>query len=85
MKVLLYDPHPGFGGAAIPLPNEVKKVVDQLTNCILEIDQAIDKIKQAAPKIGTVEVSKQSDYILMFWTLPNGVMHGWRVIRFKEV
>lgn len=85
MKVLFYDPHPGFGGAAIALPKEVKKVVEELNNRELEIEEAIEKIRRVAPKIGKIEISAKPEYILMFWELPNGIIHGWRVIKFKKV
>ncbi len=43
-----YDPHPGFLGAAVPIPSAVKQVTDGLNGQTMTLREAVDKIKNAA-------------------------------------
>jgi hypothetical protein len=76
-----HDPHPGFLGAAVPLPAAVKKVADDLDGKTMPLDEAIALIKAAAPD---GEVIVRADAVLLKMK-GDGVRHAehmWRVIKF---
>ena len=73
-----FDPHPGFAGAAIPIPAAVKKVADELNNKSLPLSEAVAMI-QATTK---GKVSIRDGWIALVIYEPNGAMHMFRVIRF---
>jgi hypothetical protein len=50
-KVILFDPHPGFAGAAIPLPSSILEQVKELDGRTMELDEAIALIEEAATKV----------------------------------
>lgn len=80
--VTLYDPHPGFAGAAIPIPAEVKRVADELDGQTMELGEAIARIQAV-----TSDRVEYVTYITHQWiklTLESGgVFHVFRVIRFR--
>lgn len=71
-KVLFFDPHPGFAGAAEWLPPEVGAVADELEDTIGTISGAIEMIKAVAP-----EGARVSDHSThgTFWR-PDPVGYG---------
>lgn len=80
--VTFYAPHPGFMGAATPLPSAVKKVVDELDDKSMSLREAVGKI-QAVTK-GKVRVDKKGSAIfLQIGSDLNYVQHVWRLIRYK--
>lgn len=77
-----FDPHPGFAGAAIPLPEPVKKVADELNGKTLSLKEAIARLR--AVGIGSVEVVQQYNYIgLRLGGDKRYATHFFRVIRYK--
>jgi hypothetical protein len=77
---MFYDPHSGFGGAAVPLPSNVRKVAHELDGKILTLHDAIEKIK--AVTTGKVKVEKDN---WISFTITNGVVtHSWRLIRYRD-
>ncbi len=97
MQVYLYDPHPGYGGAMISLPKPIKKVVDSLNGKAMELNEAIEKIKEAAENLGyasveveahdkTDSVLSNANYSFICLTLREGdpyPAHAFRAICFK--
>ncbi len=78
-----FDPHPGFAGAAIPIPGPIKKVADELDGQTLPLKEAVSRLQ--AVGIGTVEVVPEHDYIGLRLGDTSGryVSHFFRVIRFR--
>lgn len=75
-----FDPHPGFAGAAFPIPAEVKRVADELNGKRMSLRKAVKKIQ--AVTIGEVEVVSKDKYIGL--TITDGsTAHFFRVIRYK--
>lgn len=77
-----YDPHPGVGGAAVPLPLPLKVVADGLAGKNLSVALAIEILKAVAP---TAEVDDLADkgILMLKFHFGNGGMHAWRIIRYR--
>lgn len=87
-----YDPHPGFAGAAIRLPDVVRLVAEGMDGKTMELDKAMDILQDAANSLvadgtfGHAAVMDHEDYIgLMLCEGDEGTYpkHSFRVIRFK--
>jgi len=52
-----FGPHPGFAGAAIPIPAAVKKVADELDGQTLPLREALARLRAATT--GTIEVNQR--------------------------
>lgn len=76
-----YDPHPGFGGAMIPMPSAVKKVADELNGKTMALREAIAKLQAVTE--GTVMIKEGCAWISFEICTPDNCKHFWRVIRFK--
>jgi len=78
-----FDPHPGFAGAAIPIPGPVKKVADELDGQTLSLKEAVARLQ--AVGIGTIEVVSEHDYIGLRLGDVGGryACHFFRVIRYR--
>lgn len=74
-----YDPHPGFGGAIIPMPATVKNAADELNEKTMTLREAIAKIQAVAN--GTILV--HNGFISLKIYESDGATHAWRVISFK--
>ena len=77
--VTFYAPHPGFLGAAAPLPTQIKKVVDELSGKSMTLRKAITKIKRVI-EIG--KLSACTDCILLELR-SRGYIHAFRLIKFR--
>ena len=88
--VTFYNPHPGFAGAAIPVPTAVKRVADALNGQTLPLGDTIARIQ--AVTSGRVEaVTYLTHQWIRLWlpasTSPPGrqwIGHSFRVISFRE-
>lgn len=77
---LFFDPHPGFAGAMIPIPPEIKRVADEMSGQTLPLREAIARLQQ--PRIGDIEIIADHGYIgLRLREL--GREHFFRVIRYR--
>jgi hypothetical protein len=76
-----FDPHPGFAGAMIPIPEAVRMVANELDGKSITLREAVARI-QAVTK-GKVSIANNDDFISLEITEANGTRHGFRVIRFK--
>ena len=75
-----YGPHPGFAGAGISIPAEVRRVAEGLVGKKMTIEEAIDKIKNVSA--GTVRDVVDHSYISLVierW----GITHRFRVIWYR--
>ena len=75
-----YGPHPGFAGAAIPIPVEVKQAAKELKGKTMTLRKAVKKIQ--AVTFGKVSVCPDDKYISL-WLKSAGVIHFFRVIRYR--
>lgn len=80
-KVQLYDPHPGFAGAAIPLPSKMK----ELDGKTLTLEDAIKKMTPIADSLGgRVRAIEDHQFILFeIGGAPDHVKHVYRLIRYR--
>ena len=77
-----YDPHPGFAGAAIPIPPAVKKVADELNGKTLPLREAMNRIRRVTKgelKIVILDIG----FIMLKIKARDGATHGFRVICFR--
>jgi len=87
--VTFYDPHPGFAGAAIPIPDAVKRVADALDRQTLPLADGVQRIQ--AVTHGRVEAMPSLQYIGLWISASSSpcgqryLGHFFRVIRFREV
>ncbi|MBN2052044.1 hypothetical protein JW756_00915 [Candidatus Woesearchaeota archaeon] len=83
-KVKLYNPHPGIGGALLPLPKPMKDIADKLNRKSMSLDKAIEMISQVAKKVGgQVAVVEEHKYIRFQIKEPNNYVHVYRLICYK--
>ena len=85
---LLYDPHPGFGGAAIPLPEPVLRAARGLNGQVMSVDAAIELLRQSLPS-GRFRADEQpagsgAGSITLKLGREGGTQHLWRVIRYRR-
>ncbi len=77
-----YDPHPGFAGAAIPIPWAVKKVADELDGQRLSLREAVARLRAVTP--GQVEVVADLNFIrLRLAGSGRYLYHFFRVIKYR--
>ncbi|MDP3999324.1 MAG: hypothetical protein Q8P76_01860 [bacterium] len=77
-----FDPHPGFAGAAIPIPPQVKKVADGLNGQIMSLQTAVRKIQYVTQ--GKVKAVPDPRHGFIGLTLRSGdTTHFFRVIRYR--
>ena len=91
-KVRLYDPHPGFARAAIPLPQKIKEFIDTLDNQVMTLAEAVEKIEAVLEKVGIGEIKIVEQYNFISLIIPykyawkdGKPTHMFRLIKFKEV
>ncbi len=77
-----YAPHPGIGGAAVPLPLQLKVVADGLDGKVMSIARATEILKAVAPTAEVEDVAK-GGYLMLKFHFGNGGMHAWRIIRYR--
>lgn len=77
-----FDPHPGFAGAAIPIPEPVRLIANELDGKTMSLRDAVRLIESAG--IGRTDVISDLGYIaLWLGSDPNDYQHMFRVIRYK--
>lgn len=76
-----FDPHPGYAGAMIPIPEAVRRVANQLTGKTVFLHDAVAQIQMVTK--GMVSVPEDYDFISLKLTENDGTCHSFRVIRFK--
>lgn len=76
-----FDPHPGFAGAAVSIPREVKAVADGLNGQRMSLRKAVNKIKAVAS--GKVQVVSKYKYISLIITDRPYTTHLFRVIQYR--
>ncbi len=83
-----FDPHPGFGGCAVPLPEPVRKVASALDGQKATLKDAVAKVKAVIGKGFRLEAKKGC--IMLFQgsleeTIKSGTpTHCWRVIKYRK-
>ncbi|MBI4434359.1 hypothetical protein HY635_00870 [Candidatus Uhrbacteria bacterium] len=95
--VTFYDPHPGFAGAVIPIPAEIKEVADDLDGRVLPLGDALRWLRAAAKCVqqhGIVNADIEVvSYITHQWIRlrlyergpkEQERLHVFRVINFRE-
>lgn len=83
-----YDPHPGFLGAAVPCPEEVRRAAEALADKVLSVDKALARLRAATRLPGKAEISAQDvspteGWIRLLWETPSGMIHIFRLIRYE--
>ena len=89
-KKTFFEPHPGFLGAAIPLPKTIKSAVDSLNRQTMPLREALEKIKQAAGQLpiklvvdGGTKTNIGNGCLFLYITTKDGnIIHAFRLIRF---
>lgn len=90
--VTFYEPHPGFGGAAVPLPGPVKIAIDELDGKTMTLRQGIAKIKATSVgkletrNLATIEIWEDPACIVLGlgeWPPKKAPHHTWMLIKFK--
>ncbi|MBI5420846.1 MAG: hypothetical protein HZA35_00860 [Parcubacteria group bacterium] len=82
---MFYDPHPGFAGAAIAIPHEVRRVANELNGNMVSLGEAVARIQ--AVTNGKVEVVERYQFIaLHLKQIVFGIQceHYFRVIRYHS-
>lgn len=74
-----FDPHPGFAGAAIPIPSAIKKAANQLNGKSMSLRKAVIKLQAVTGG----KVSVNDGWIALELREPDDIRHMFRVIRFK--
>ncbi|MDP3726576.1 MAG: hypothetical protein Q8R36_05270 [bacterium] len=74
-----FDPHPGFAGAAIPIPSAVKKAANELNGESMSLHKAVAKLQAVTDG----KVSVNDGWIALELRESDGARHIFRVIRFR--
>ena len=74
-----FDPHPGFAGAAIPIPSAVKKVANELNGKSTSLRKAVAKLQAVTDG----KVSVEDGWIMLELREPHNTEQMFRVVRFK--
>ena len=93
--VRLYDPHPGFAGAAVPLPKAMKDAADKMDGKRMMLEEAVEKLSSVAKKVGgKIELVEEYNYIGFSMRARGSTFspflgniqylsHNYRLIRYK--
>ena len=83
-RVELYDPHPGFGGAAVPLPLPIKELIDTLVGKEMSLEEAVERLSPAAQSCnGNVEIIEHYQYLGLKIKEEDGRTHFFRLMRYR--
>ncbi len=70
-RMKLYDPHPGFAGAVVPLPVPMKKVIDGLDGKVMSLEEALEQMQPTVGKCGGVlEIVEEYQFIARVFEYP---------------
>lgn len=88
MRVHFFDPHPGFLGAVVPLPDSVLAAVRRLDGTDGELAEALAALLAAS--VGAMPgavamVDEHGDFIAVSFVFPTGPKHSYRAIRYAAV
>jgi len=78
-EVTLYDPHPGFGGAMVPIPSKMKDFADFLDGKVMILSDALNQCEEEAEKIGGHVKLGGFRKFIGFYIGP----HSYRLLRYK--
>lgn len=82
-EVKFYDPHPGFGGAIVPLPKPMYRAACELDGQTATVEKTLEKLRPLAERLnGSVEDSRG---FILFEYRAGGLTHGFRLIRYRKV
>lgn len=83
-NVVFYDPHPGVGGAAVPLPIPVRDFIKNFDGRELPLEEVVDSLTLLASSYnGTIEVVEQYNYLGLRIDGREGETHYYRLLRYK--
>ena len=78
-----HDPHPGYGGPAVPLPKKIKQFIDQYDGVETTFEEFETAFRQLV-KDGELILNSKHNMITWGFTTPSGYQHMWRLLRFSE-
>ncbi len=85
-KVKLYDPHPGFVGAAVPLPEPMKELADKLDGLNMSLEDALDNLSPVAEELGGfVRLVEDGKYIRFGYKKESGKEHSFRLLSYELI
>lgn len=79
-----YDPHPGFGGPVVRLPEILKQAVLKLDNKVLKIDEVVEDLIKVAKQFDA-NIAIKEGMITATIKTSDGYIHSWRLIRYREL
>lgn len=95
VKVKLYDSHPGFGGAVIPLPPKIKELADSLDGEIIDLEEAVKNLEDSVRAVefehyktaGKIyEIVNSEEHNFIGFSIKRGqTEHFFRLIRYEEI
>src|SRR3990172_8535127 len=84
-EVYLFDPHPGVGGALMPLPQEVKEVADKLADQTMTLAEALSRLRGTNWVRATPSAVRARKGMILLDAELNGQIHHWRILRYRKV
>lgn len=80
---VFFDPHPGFAGAAVPIPQKIKEVADELSGQTMSLREAVKRLR--AVQVGSIEVAAERNFIKLSLTDSGGryIEHMFCVIKYR--
>jgi len=84
-KIRLSNPHPGIMGATIPLPKEMKKIVDGLNGQVMDRGECLSLIEKEAQNYQNGKVELNEKYGMITFRFGEGLTHHYRLLCYKEV
>lgn len=85
-KLHFFDPHPGTGGAMIPLPAPMLLIAQALNGERMTMQKAITRFIEKAAQMGRFwRIENDSGCIFLHYDAgPEKPSHIWRLIRFRR-
>jgi len=83
-EIKLYDPHPGIGGALLPLPKPMRDIAEKLNGQSMSLEEVIKMISPVAEKVGgKVAVVEKHGYISFQIKDSHNRIHLYRLLCYK--
>lgn len=85
---LFYGPHPGIGGATVPLPSAVLQAITDLNGRVMPVARALATLQMSCPqgrfKVDGHPFRQGAGSIMLHLGPEEGPRHLWNLIHFRE-
>lgn len=84
-KVEFYDPHPGLGGALVPLPTNMRRLAQYFDGKQEYLEDAVKQIQEEAKRCGGDARAVESHHYVEFAFRTGPQAHHFRLLRYRRL